>query len=240
MTTNIRVGLVGDYDAGVPAHQAIPTALRLAADVVGCAIEPDWLATPAVTAEPAQLARYDALWCVPGSPYASMEGALRAIRHARERGVPFLGTCGGFQHAVIEYARHVLGWADADHAESNPDAALPIMVPLTCSLVGTEGTIALLEGSRARAIYGRDQVVERYHCGFGLNPDYRSSFAQGQLRISGVDSADGEVRVVELADHPFFIATLFQPERSASARRAHPLISAYVQAAVGANLAALR
>jgi CTP synthase (UTP-ammonia lyase) len=154
--------------------------------------------------------------------------------------VPFLGTCGGFQHAVIEYARDVLGLKDADHAESNPHAALPLMVPLSCSLVGEEGAITLVEGSRIHAIYGCNQVVERYHCRFGLNPAYRALFEHGQLRITGVDSADGEARVVELADHPFFIAALFQPERSAFERRPHPLIIAYVQATVEANLAATR
>jgi CTP synthase (UTP-ammonia lyase) len=169
-----------------------------------------------------------------------MDGALLAIRFAREHGVPFLGTCGGFQHAVIEYTRHVLGLKDADHAESNPDATLPIMVPLTCSLAGEEGAITLAAGSRAHAIYGRDQVIERYHCRFGLNPGYRSLFEQGQLQITGVDSADGEVRVVELAGHPFFVATLFQPERSAFERCAHPLITAYVRAAVAAKMATTR
>jgi CTP synthase (UTP-ammonia lyase) len=166
-----------------------------------------------------------------------MDGALLAIRFAREHGVPFLGTCGGFQHAVIEYARNVLGLKDAGHAESNPDATLPIMVPLTCSLVGEEGAITLAAESRVRAIYGRGQVVERYHCSFGLNPRYRSLFEQGQLQITGVDSADGEVRVVELTDHPFYIATLYQPERSAFEQRAHPLITAYIQAAVAAKMA---
>jgi CTP synthase (UTP-ammonia lyase) len=237
MTATIQVGLVGDYDADVPAHQAIPPALRLAAGVTGAVVEPVWLATPAIEADPAQLSGYDALWCVPNSPYASMGGALHAIRFAREHGVPFLGTCGGFQHAVIEYARDVIGLADADHAESNPEATLPIMVPLTCSLVGAEGTITLVEGSRARAIYGRDRTVERYHCSFGLNPRYRSLFEGGQLRISGVDSADGEVRVVELGGHPFFVATLFQPERSAFENRVHPLIAAYVQAAINVKSA---
>lgn len=233
--TTIRVGLVGDYNADVPAHQAIPTALQLAAEVAGCAVEPTWLPTPEIAADSAHVARYDALWCVPASPYASMAGALLAIRYARERGVPFLGTCGGFQHAVIEYARDVLNLLDADHAESNPDATLPIMVPLTCSLLGAEGAITLAEGSQVRAIYGCDRVVERCHCSFGLNPGYRSWFEHGQLHITGVDAADGEVRVVELADHPFFIATLFQPERSAFERRAHPLITAYVRAAAEAK-----
>src|SRR5204862_344720 len=82
-----------------------------------------------------RLSPFDAIWCVPNSPYASMEGALCAIRFARESGRPFLGTCGGFQHTIIEYARNVLGFHEADHAESNPAAALPLISRLACFLL---------------------------------------------------------------------------------------------------------
>jgi CTP synthase (UTP-ammonia lyase) len=189
-----------------------------------------WQGTAALEADPTPLAGCDALWCVPGSPYASMAGALAAIRRAREQARPFLGTCGGFQHALIEYARNVLGLDGADHAESNPEAALPLIAPLACGLVEAQGAIRLLPGSRIRAIYGEDTIGEAYNCRYGLNPAYQARLTDGALRITGVD-ADGEVRVVELTTHPFFIATLFQPERAALAGRAHPLIQAFVQAA---------
>jgi CTP synthase (UTP-ammonia lyase) len=159
-----------------------------------------------------------------------MEGALRAIRYAREQGVPFLGTCGGFQHALIEYARNVLGLRTADHAESNPYAELPLMVPLTCALVESSGTIILRPGSRSDAIYGRAETVELYHCSFGLNPHYQEQLVAGGLLIAGVDH-EGETRMAELPDHPFFVVTLFQPERSSRTGTAHPLIVAYIEAA---------
>src|SRR5690348_13523420 len=131
MTHPLRIGLIGDYSPEILAHVAIPRALDFAASDVGVPVEPVWLATDRLAQDGvAVLSMFDVLWCVPGSPYASMDGALAAIRFARERGVPFLGTCGGFQHALIEYARNVLGLAAADHAESNPDAALPLIVPL--------------------------------------------------------------------------------------------------------------
>lgn len=106
MTTNLplRVALVGDYDPAVIAHQAISRALALAAEACGRPVQPQWLPTESISRD-ADLDDFDAIWCVPASPYRSMDGALRAIRYARERGVPFLGTCGGFQHAVLEYAR---------------------------------------------------------------------------------------------------------------------------------------
>ena len=132
---------------------------------------------------------------------------------------------------LIEYARDVLGIMDADHVESNPQALIPIISPLSCSLVGAKGTIKLLDHSLTRGIYGRDEVVEQYHCSYGLNPAYQSLFDGANMKIAGVDE-NGEVRVVELAGHPFFFATLYQPELSAFDGTAHPLIKAFIEAAV--------
>ena len=130
----LAIALIGDRDDAVTAHRAIPKALALAAEATGVDLRPAWVATDGINAD-ADLAGYDGFWCVPASPYRSMDGALRAIRFARTHDKPFLGTCGGFQHAVVEYARNVLGWADADHAETAPDAARAVIVPLACSLV---------------------------------------------------------------------------------------------------------
>ena len=133
----LRVGLVGDYNPDVRAHVAIPKALDLTADVTGYKSNVTWVETSALGVNvEEQLRPFDALWCVPASPYADMEGALSAIRFARESGRPFLGMCGGFQHALIEYARNALGLAGADHAETNPTVELALVTPLTCSLVG--------------------------------------------------------------------------------------------------------
>ena len=226
----LRFGLIGDYSPRVRAHVAIPQALALATPT-DLKVEVEWVATETLDENSdSRFATFDALWCVPASPYASMDGALRAIRFARERGVPFLGTCGGFQHALIEYARNMRGIAEADHAESNPGTPTPLVAPLSCSLVGAKGVVELLDGSRARSIYGAAETCEEYHCNYGFNPQYRALLDGGALRVTGVD-ADGGVRVVELDRHPFFIATLFQPELSALSGDGHPLITAYKQAA---------
>jgi len=230
MASNIRIGLIGDFNPSVKAHIVIPKAVALAANNLECDAETSWLATLLLERNTEQLlSAYDALWCVPASPYASMEGALSAIRFAREQDIPFLGTCGGSQHAIIEYARNVLGLAEADHAETNPSAPLPLIAPLACSLIEVQDTIYLKPGSRIAAIYGRTEIVESYHCSYGLNPHYHSLFEQGGMSITGVD-VNGEARVIELSGHPFFVCTLFQPERSAFAGTAHPLIMAYLQA----------
>lgn len=226
----VRIGLIGDYSPQVTAHVAIPKALKLAATATNCDTEESWLATETIAENSQQLSDFDGLWCVPASPYKSMDGALTAIRYAREKGVPFLGTCGGFQHAVIEYARNVLGFTKADHGESNPETAMPVMTQLSCSLVEATGVIKLKEDSRIRQIYAANEIIEQYHCNFGFNPEYEFLFEKGEMKITGADT-NGEPRVVELAAHPFFIATLFQPERSALSGNRHPLIAAYLQAA---------
>jgi len=110
MKTNIRIGLIGDFNAEVKAHVAIPKALEFAGQITGCNIAPVWIQTSSIIDSiDSRLSAFDGLWCVPASPYASMDGALRGIRFARETHRPFLGTCGGFQHAILEFARSVLG-----------------------------------------------------------------------------------------------------------------------------------
>lgn len=228
MPTPLQIGLVGDHNTQVLAHQAIPKALELAAQAMDRPIHARWLATEGIT-DVQCLAGFDGLWCVPGSPYRRMDGALLAIRHARERGVPFLGTCGGFQHAVIEYARHVLGWADAEHAETAPQAARPVIAMLECALVEVNGAVQLQAGTHLARAYGALETQEGYHCRYGLNPQFRAALAGGGLRVAALDAA-GDVRALELDGHPFFVVTLFQPERAALQGRLPAIVSAFAQA----------
>lgn len=229
MTSSIRIGLIGDHDAAVPAHQAIPRALALAADAMGLPVVAEWVPTVEVDDE-SRVAAFDGIWCVPASPYRSMDGALRAIRFAREHRRPFLGTCGGFQHAIVEYARSVLGWTDADHGETAPEATRAVIAPLACALVEATDTVRFRAGSLIAAAYGGAEASEGYRCSYGLNPVFRASLVAGPLRVSAED-ATGDVRAVELDDHPFFVATLFQPERAALEGRLPPLVRAFVEAA---------
>jgi len=223
----IRIALVGDYDPNVTAHRAIPKALALAA---GIDVQPEWLATEA--ALHAELDSYDGFWCVPASPYRSMEGALRVIRFARENRRPYLGTCGGCQHAVLEFARNVLHIAGAGHQESDPSTTEPVITNLACALVEASETLRVLAGTRLHEIYGTDEISETYRCSYGVNPDYVPPLVAGGLRV-GVMAPNGEARAFELPSHPFFFLTLYQPERSSLAGKKHPLIEAFVAAAGG-------
>ena len=228
MEARARIGLIGDYDATVAAHQAIPRALRLAEEALDLAVAFEWVPTAEIL-DPSRVAGFDGLWCVPASPYRSTEGALSAIRFAREEGRPFLGTCGGFQHAVIEYARNVLGWADAEHAETAPAAIRPVIAPLACALVEATDAVEFRPGSRIAAAYGCMRSTEGYRCRYGLNPAFRATLVSGPLRV-GAHDADGEIRAVELEGHPFFLATLFQPERAALKGQLPPLVAAFARA----------
>jgi CTP synthase (UTP-ammonia lyase) len=226
MAAKFRVALVGDYNPSVIAHQAIPEALRLSSGSEN-SVEGVWVHTASIRNPEVDLALFDGLWCVPASPYANVEGALGAIRYARESALPFLGTCGGFQHAVIEYARNVCGLLGADHAETNPSASVMIVSPLACPLVEQSEEIVLEGGGLVEKAYGESRICEGYHCSYGLNRKYERVLFKNGLRPTAHNLA-GEVRAVELSGHPFFVATLFQSERRALRGEAPPLVKAFV------------
>jgi len=234
----IQVLLIGDYSDSVIAHGAIPKALALAAHKLSIDFRYDWLATDQITSSNSIVAKNpDAIWCTPGSPYRNMQGVLTAIRFARENRIPFLGTCGGFQHALIEYARNVLNLSDADHSESNPDAKLPLISKLSCALINQSETIRIYPGTRLANIYGSKKAIESYQCSYGFNPEFRKHFETAPmefptaLHFAAFNDELG-IRAFELTDHPFFIATLFQFERSALHGAAHPIVIAFLRAAL--------
>ncbi len=226
--SNVRIGLIGDYNPDITAHQAIAVALQQAADTLGLSVQGHWLGTDTLITT-APLHAFDGFWCVPGSPYRNTDGALLAIRFAREQRRPFLGTCGGFQHAVLEYARNVLGWADAEHAELAPNAKRAVITALACDLVEATDSVRLAPHTHIAHAYASLAAQEGYRCRYGINPAFAAALLQGQLRPSAHDSA-GDLRAVELLDHPFFVATLFQPERAALKGTPPPLAIALLNA----------
>jgi CTP synthase (UTP-ammonia lyase) len=228
ITESIKIGLIGDFDANRLSHKATNEALKHCARFLGIGLELNWLATESLVSEDTQtLGDYNGLWCVPGSPYKSMIGALNAIRFARENDIPFIGTCGGFQHAVIEYARNVIGINNAQHEENNPDAPELVVSALSCSLIGEKRKVIINRNSLVYKYYGQTELEERFNCNFGLNPQYKKLFVENGFRISGTDE-NGEARILELSSNRFHIATLFQPQLSASAANPHRLIIAYL------------
>ncbi|GAA0388395.1 hypothetical protein [Streptomyces luteireticuli] len=229
MTTTPRLALVGDRSPAVRSHARVPGLLESLDRRDRLTLDAYWIPTEEAEV-PGALDGFDAVWLLPGSPYRSEAGAVAAVRTARERGIPFLGTCGGFQHAVLEFARDVCGLA-VSHAENDPAAEDALIVPLACSLVGHEGPVVVTPDSLAGRVIGAGRTVERYHCAYALDPARAAELTAAGLRFSGHDE-EGGIRIAELPGHPFFLATLFQPELAGDGTRAHPVVRALAEAAV--------
>jgi CTP synthase (UTP-ammonia lyase) len=231
---NIRIALVGDYNAALTSHITIAPALELAAKALGVDLEPVWIHTSELTVKEAvnSLLAYNGIWCVPGPPYANIDGAVSAISLARTESIPFLGTCAGFQYALIEYFKNVIGRTDVTHAEVNPDAAHPLISRLSCSLVDVYAPIRLVPGTLTERLYGTDRVTEGYRCNYGFNPDFAELFQhRTDILTEGTDD-NGGVRIIRLKNHPFFLLTLFQPQRSSLKGLVHPLIREFLSVSV--------
>ena len=225
------IAIVADFDAKSRSHTATHEAITHCASALGVAADARWIGTAELgrTEGLKRLREFSGIWIGPGSPYLCMEGALAAITWAREHGVPLLGTCGGFQHIILEYARQVLGFPDAEHEESAPKALRLFISRLACSLVGRTMTISLAPGSLISQIYGHNSVEEQYLCNYGVNPDYLGTLSSGELRAVASD-AEGAMRAVELPGHPFLIGTLFLPQLGSTPSRPHLLIAAFIRA----------
>ncbi|GAB2476436.1 hypothetical protein [Xylanimonas ulmi] len=216
-----RVALVGDRSPAVRAHTRIPDIAARFPDV-----DLLWVASTAVT--PADAEAFDGLWVVPGSPYADEDRVVAAIGAARRAGTPLLGTCGGYQHMLLEFARGVAGLR-VRHAESaaGPDDVRALITPLACSLVGHCGQVDLQPGTLAADLLG-ERAFERYHCSFGLAAADAGPLVEAGMVVSG-RSPDGDPRVVELPGAGFWFGVAFQPELADT--QPHPVIEAFIGAA---------
>jgi CTP synthase (UTP-ammonia lyase) len=223
------IALIGEYTPTFPPHVSTNAAIEHSRKMLGEEIVADWVSTEHIDQQ--LLRRYSGIWVAPGSPYKSMEKTLQAIRYARGNNILCFGTCGGFQHIIIEYARNVLGFQDAQHAEYDPYASKLFISRLTCSLAGREMQLNFTPGSQVAAIYGSVSATEHYYCNFGVNPDCVNELTKGPLKVSGSD-VEGQIRVIEYPGHPFFIGTLFVPQTRSSPGNPHPLVTAFLQAVI--------
>lgn len=223
------IALLGEYTPTFPPHAATDAAIKHSQALLNVDITTQWVSTEDIGHK--LFEQYSGIWVAPGSPYKNMEKTLWTIRYARENKIPCFGTCGGFQHMVIEYARNVLGFKDAQHAEYDPSASSLFISQLACSLAGREMQLNFVPGSQVAAIYGSLSAKEHYYCNFGVNPDCIDELKQGPLNISGSD-AEGEIRVIEHPDHLFFIGTLFVPQARSTPEKPHPLVTALLRTVV--------
>ena len=173
-----------------------------------------------------------------------IDGKITAIRYAREHRIPFLGLCLGMQLAIVEYARHVAGLEDAHSMELNPNTPYPViaLMPDQNGVEDIGGTLrlgscpcVLNKDTKAYALYGNEQIEERHRHRYEVNNDYRSALTGHGLTLSGL-SPDGRiVEMIELKDHPFFLATQAHPELKSRPNRPHPLFKGFVEAALKAQ-----
>ncbi|MBV9342936.1 MAG: gamma-glutamyl-gamma-aminobutyrate hydrolase family protein, partial [Acidobacteria bacterium] len=188
----------------------------------------------------AQLEGFDGLLVPGGFGKRGIEGMLNAIRYAREKKVPYFGICLGMQTACIEFARNVCGLADANSSEFDPATTHRVIYKLR-ELRGVEelgGTMRLGQwicriepGTLAHRIYGKDEISERHRHRYEFNREYEGTLTAGGLRISGSTPDGTYVEIIELSDHPHFIACQFHPEFKSKPLEPHPLFQAFVGAA---------
>jgi len=226
----VKLGIIGDYNESVHSHVMTNQAFDHISGIPGITFQYEWVATDRIELEFALITQsYNGFLIAPGSPYKSMQGVLKIIEYARTNRIPTLGTCGGFQHMAIEFARNILGITDADHAETNPYASRLVINPLSCSLRGQALQIEIVD--KASLVYGILQtstIVEEYYCNFGLNPEYQQQMHEAGFRMVGTDEHK-EARILELDGHPFYIATLFVPQHTSRPGQPHPLLAGLIK-----------
>lgn len=232
----MKIGIIGEFDEKFRPHVATNEAIEHSRSLVDSEFLTEWISTEFVETDFEEvLKHYQGFWIAPGSPYKSMKGALKLIKHTRMNKIPTIGTCGGFQHMAIEFARNVLKVKEAEHAEYNPYASELVVNPLSCELKGEALEIEIINKEcQVYSIYKTDRIKEKYYCNFGLNPDYQSQFDEKGFKIVGSDKHK-EARILELKSHPFFIATLFVPQDNSTIEEPHKLITAFLRAVVSAN-----
>ena len=248
---SVRIAMVGKYVELAESYKSLSEALVHAGIHTGTRVEIRYVDSEEIeSAGPGRLEGADAVLVPGGFGKRGIEGKIRAVRYARENGVPYLGICLGMQIAVIEYARHRAGLKDADSTEFNPETPHPV-IALVTEWIGKDGAIErrdeesdlggtmrlgaqevrLRRESRMRAVYGADIISERHRHRYEFNNTYMDPLQDAGLRIAGKTLDGTLVEVVEVSDHPWFIGCQFHPEFTSTPRDGHPLFRGFVEAA---------
>lgn len=238
----VTIALVGKYIQLHDAYLSVVEALKHGGIASHANVHLKWVDSELVTEE--NVAEYlsdvDSVLVPGGFGNRGIEGMITAIRYARENKIPFLGLCLGMQLTIVEYARNVLGYHDAHSIEMNPNTMHPViaLMPDQDGIEDIGGTLrlgaypcVLADGSKAQELYGEKEISERHRHRYEVNNDFRKALTENGMVLSGV-SPDGRiVEMVELSDHPFYIATQAHPEFKSRPNRPHPLFRGLIAAA---------
>ena len=245
---SVTIGLVGKYVQLHDAYLSVAEALRHAGFFLDAKVSIRWIDSELVTAETVEstLAGLDGILVPGGFGSRGIEGMILAAQYAREKNIPYFGICLGMQVAVIEYARHVLGIADASSGEFAPEGLHKVIdyMPGQSDAVDKGGTLRLGSypcvihpGTTMERCYGARQISERHRHRYEFNNEYREVLAAAGLTLSGL-SPDGRlVETVELSDRPFYVGVQYHPEFKSRPNKPHPLFKGFVAAALAAQQA---
>ena len=238
----VKIALCGKYVRLHDAYLSVAEALAHAGFEKAAKVDIDWVDTETLTDEnaPALLGGADGILVPGGFGGRGIEGKIAAAKYARENGVPYLGICLGMQVAAIEFARNVLGYADANSSEFDRDTAHPVIDIMPDQLgVKMGGTMRLgaypckiAENTKLRAAYGVGEISERHRHRFEFNNEYRSVFERAGMKLSGLSPSGELVEAVELTDADFYVGVQFHPEFKSRPNAAHPLFREFVAAAL--------
>ena len=239
----VNVAVVGKYIENGDAYISIAESLKHGGIANDARVNLHWIDSETLEGRIAadELAGVDAILVCPGFGARGVEGKIAAASFARTAGIPFLGICYGMQMAVIEYARHVGEIRDAHSEEVNPETPHPLIhiLPEQKDIVDKGATMRLglykcqlVAGTLAEKLYGATSVVERHRHRYEVNNEYREQLAKLGMICSGLSPDYRLVEIIELRDHPYYIATQFHPEFGSRPNRAHPLFSGLIAAAI--------
>ncbi|MBA3468014.1 MAG: CTP synthase [Herpetosiphonaceae bacterium] len=238
----VPIAIVGKYVELRDAYMSVAESLRHAGWEQGIQVDIRWISSEELESAESQhlLGEVHGIVVPGGFGYRGVEGKVKAVRYAREKGVPFLGLCLGMQCATIEFARNVMNSPDANSTEFNPNTKHPVIdfMPDQLDITDKGGTMRLgvypcilVAGTNAAKAYGRELALERHRHRFEFNNKYRKQMEEAGFVISG-HSPDGRlVEIIELRDHPWFVASQFHPEFKSRPNNPHPLFRAFIQAA---------
>lgn len=244
--TQVDIALVGKYVELKDSYKSIAEAFIHAGVQNNCKVNIHWIHSEKITRENIDrlLGKVKGILVAPGFGNRGIEGKIISIEYARKNKIPFLGICLGMQCAVIEFARNVLNYADANSREMNPATTHPVIDLLDSQkqLTYIGGTMRLgaypceiKENTLAYKIYNKKLVYERHRHRYEFNNEYTDAFIKNGMILSGINPDKGLVEIIELKDHPFFIGVQFHPEYKSTVESPHPLFIHFVKAALEKN-----